>query len=177
MATTEKNNYFEKRKINCIKRMEAVIEELPYFCREFFIGIENNTSPLTRLNYAMDLRIFFDFLVKKVFINMTIEKFDLTDLEKVKSSDIEHYLSYLNSYTHDGKALSCNEKAKQRKLASIRALYKYFFNKEKIISNTAAKVRSPKIHDKEIIRLEIDEVVSMINTVESGNGLSGRQKA
>lgn len=177
MASERNNNYFENRKINCLKRMESVIEELPHFCREFFIGIENNTSPLTRLNYAMDLRIFFDFLIKKVFINKTLADFDLCDLEKVKSSDIEHYLSYLNSYTHDGKALSCNEKAKQRKLASIRALYKYFFNKEKIISNTAAKVKSPKIHDKEIIRLEINEVVSMINTVESGNGLSARQKA
>ena len=65
IAANDENNYFEKRKINCINRMDSVIEELPYFCREFFIGIENNTSPLTRLNYAMDLRIFFDFLVKK----------------------------------------------------------------------------------------------------------------
>ena len=177
MAINDGNNYFEKRKINCINRMDAVIEELPFFCREFFIGIENNTSPLTRLNYAMDLRIFFDFLIKKVFVKKTIENFNLKDLEQVKASDIEYYLSYLNSYTHDGKALSCNENAKQRKLASIRALYKYFFNKEKIISNTAAKVRSPKLHDKEIIRLEVNEVVSMIDTVESGNGLSSRQKA
>ena len=54
---------------------------------------------------------------------------------------------------------------------------KYYFNKDKIIANTAAKVQSPKIYDKEIIRLEINEVVSMINTVESGDGLTGRQKA
>ena len=56
-------------------------------------------------------------------------------------------------------------------------VYKYFFNKEKIVANTAAKVKSPKIHDKEIIRLEVNEVVDMINTVESGVGLSNRQKA
>ena len=30
------------------------------------IGIENSTSPLTRLNYAVDLRIFFDFVIKKI---------------------------------------------------------------------------------------------------------------
>ena len=38
----------------------------------------------------------------------------------------------------------------------------------------------PKLHDKEIIRLEvnenIDEVSSLINTVESGNGLSPKQQ-
>ena len=80
--------------------MDAVIEELPFFCREFFIGIENNTSPLTRLNYAMDLRIFFDFLIKKVFVKKTIENFNLKDLEQVKASDIEYYLSYLNLHQY-----------------------------------------------------------------------------
>lgn len=171
------NSYFENRKINCIERLDSILDELPLFCQEFFIGIENNTSPLTRLNYAVDLRIFFDFIVRKVLQGKTITKLTLTDLESITSTDIERFLSYLSNYVHDGKTLSCNERAKQRKLASIRALYKYFFNKEKIIANTAAKVQSPKLHDKEIIRLEINEVVDMINTVENGDGLSSRQKA
>ena len=177
MSTIDKNSYFENRKINCIERTNAILNELPDFCFEFFIGIENNTSALTRLNYANDLRIFFDFLVKKIFVNKNIKDLILADLEKISATDLERYLSYLNNYVHDGKTLSCNERAKQRKLASVRALFKYFFNKEKIVANTAAKVRTPKIHDKEIIRLEINEVVNMINTVESGNGLSVRQKA
>lgn len=178
MATNDKkSNYFEKRKINCLERLEIILDELPHFCGEFFIGIENSTSPLTRLNYAVDLRIFFDFVIKKIIKNKRIDEITLTDLESITASDLERYLSYLSNYAHDGKELSCNERAKQRKLASIRALYKYFFNKEKIIANTAAKVQGPKIHDKEIIRLEINEVVSMIDAVESGDGLSSRQKA
>lgn len=177
MATTTKNNYFEKRKLNCLERLEGILSELPHFCDEFFIGIENNTSALTRLNYAVDLRIFFDFVVKKVFTNKLITDLSLKDLEALTVTDLERFISYLSNYNHDGKILSCNEKAKQRKLASVRAIYKYFFNKEKIVANTAAKVKSPKIHDKEIIRLEVNEVVDMINTVESGVGLSNRQKA
>ena len=177
MASGDKNSYFEKRKINCIERTDGIIDELPTFCRDFFVGIENNTSALTRLNYAVDLRIFFDFVTKIVIKNKSIPNLTLPDLERISSTDIERYLSYLNSYTHNDKTLSCNDRAKQRKLASIRALYKYYFNKDKIIANTAAKVQSPKIYDKEIIRLEINEVVSMINTVESGDGLTGRQKA
>ncbi|MBQ3571705.1 MAG: tyrosine-type recombinase/integrase [Clostridia bacterium] len=177
MATVDKNSYFEKRKINSIERTEQIIDDLPSFCAEFFIGIENNTSPLTRLNYATDLRIFFDFIVKKVFKTKKVRDITLSDLEEITASDLEMYLSYLNNYKHFNKTLSCNERAKQRKLASVRALFKYFFNKEKIIANTAAKVMSPKVHDKEIIRLEINEVVDMINTVESGEGLTARQKA
>ncbi len=174
---TKKNGYFEKRKINSIERTEAILTELPDFCQEFFVGIENNTSPLTRLNYAVDLRIFFDYIVKKFIKNKKIKDLNLSDLEKITASDIERYLSYLSNYEHGGKHLSCNEKAKHRKLASVRAIYKYFFNKEKIIANTAAKVKSPKIYEKEIIRLEINEVFDMISTVESGEGLSKRQKA
>ncbi|MBR3863796.1 MAG: tyrosine-type recombinase/integrase [Clostridia bacterium] len=177
MASGDKNSYFEKRKINCIERAEGIIDELPSFCREFFIGIENNTSALTRLNYAVDLRIFFDFITKVIIKDKLISELRLSDLERISATDIERYLSYLNSYTHNDKTLSCNDRAKQRKLASIRAIYKYFFNKDKIVANTAAKVQSPKIYDKEIIRLEVNEVVSMINTVENGNGLSERQKA
>ncbi len=176
MAVSDKNSFYEKRKINCLQRTENILDGLPPFCGDFFVGIENNTSPLTRLNYANDLRIFFDFLSKKV-LKKTILDITLADLEKVTSIDIEKFLSYLSNYSHGGKTLSCNERAKQRKLSSVRALYKYFFDKNKLIANTAAKVKTPKIHDKEIIRLDVDEVAALISTVESADGLSKRQKA
>lgn len=176
MAVSDKNSFYEKRKINCLQRTENVLDGLPSFCGDFFVGIENNTSPLTRLNYANDLRIFFDFLSKKA-LKKTILDITLADLEKVTSIDIEKFLSYLSNYSHGGKTLSCNERAKQRKLSSVRALYKYFFDKNKLIANTAAKVKTPKIHDKEIIRLDVDEVAALISTVESADGLSKRQKA
>ena len=176
MAVSDKNSFYEKRKINCLQRTENVLDGLPSFCGDFFVGIENNTSPLTRLNYANDLRIFFDFLSKKV-LKKPILAINIADLEKVTSIDIEKFLSYLSNYSHGGKTLSCNERAKQRKLSSVRALYKYFFDKNKLIANTAAKVKTPKIHDKEIIRLDVDEVAALISTVESADGLSKRQKA
>lgn len=173
----EINNFYEKRKINCLARVDELLNEMPPFLGEFFVGIENNTSPLTRLNYAGDLRIFFDFLCKKVYKNKEIKDITLLDLEKLESMQIERYLSYLSHYEHGGKTLSCGDKAKQRKLSSLRALYKYFFNKDKLTANTAAKIKTPKIHDKEIIRLEVNEVSELIGTVESADGLSKRQKA
>lgn len=173
----QNDNFYEKRKINCLARVDEILNELPPFLGEFFVGIENNTSPLTRLNYASDLRIFFDFLCKKVYKNKKIEDITLQDLENLDSMQIERYLSYLSHYEHDGKTLSCGDKAKQRKLSSLRALYKYFFNKDKITANTAAKIKTPKIHDKEIIRLEVNEVSELISAVESADGLSKRQKA
>jgi len=173
-------SYFEDRNINAIKRIEQIEEDLPVFCCEYFLGIENTTSSLTRLNYAYDLRIFFDFLTKKIYKNKIISELTLLDIDKLDMTAIEMFISYLSSYTFKNKKEICNERAKARKLSTIRSFYKYFFNKGKLTANTAAKIPTPKLHEKEIVRLEandkINEIVDLLNEVEYGDGLSNRQK-
>lgn len=173
----EDKNFYQTRNQKNLEKIEYLKEELPAFAEDYFIGIENQTSTLTRLNYAYDLRIFFDYLVKKVFKGKSVQDLTLNDLELVQSYDIERFLSYLNRYTFNGKLESCNERAKARKLSSVRALFKYFFSKERIKVDNAAKVSLPKIHDKEIIRLEINEVADLLNCADSGIGMSAHQRA
>ena len=60
-----KDNYYTTRNIHDIDRIAELLDELPSFCEDYFIGIESRTSAQTSLKYAYDLRIFFDFLVKK----------------------------------------------------------------------------------------------------------------
>lgn len=62
-----KSNYFLERNKQNTKHIANYLEDMPDFCFEFFIGMENYTSTLTRMNYAMDLRIFFDYLSKFKF--------------------------------------------------------------------------------------------------------------
>ncbi|MBO4573461.1 MAG: tyrosine-type recombinase/integrase, partial [Clostridia bacterium] len=133
------------------------------------------TSPLTRLNYAMDLEIFFTFIQAKY--NVEVKKMQIEILNEITSTDIERFLSYVSSFDYNGKHHVCNEKAKARKLASIRSMYRYFFNKDKIVANVAAKVTAPKLHEKEIIRLENDEIKELLDTAETGKGLSPHQLA
>ena len=38
-------------------------------------------------------------------------------------------------------------------------------------------VQLPKLHEKEIIRLDIDEVALLLDAVEQGDGLTDKQKA
>ncbi len=45
-----------------------------------------------------------------------------------------------------------------------------------IDNNPAVKVSLPKIHDKNIIRLDVDEVAQLLDEVESGESLSKRQQ-
>ena len=173
------HSYYEEREINCIERLNEIIALLPYYVRDFFIGVEPRTSALTRLNYGYDLRIFFDFLSKKVFKGKEIAQISLEDLSKLYASDFEYFLSYLSYYNINGKEERCTETGKARKLSTLRAFYKHFFNKNMLPANTPSKVLMPKIHEKEIIRLESndkkDEVGDILHVVESGNGLSKRQ--
>ena len=122
-----KRSFYEEREISCINRLESIIDTLPYYVRDFFVGVELRTSALTRLNYAYDLRVFFDFLCKKLFKNKPLDGIELSDLAKLDSSDFEYYLSYLSSYTINGKHERCTETGKARKLSTLRAFYKYSF--------------------------------------------------
>ncbi len=169
------NDYYLERKEKTDERAEGLITELPYFCGEFFYGTANNTSALTRLNYAYDLRIFFDYISKVKQIK--VENMQITILDELAAYDLERFLNYLSHYTINGKVESCNERGKARKLSAIRAMYRYFFNKDRIKYNVASKVATPKIHEKEIIRLEGDEVKRLLEYAESDNAFEGRKNA
>ena len=169
-------NFYEKRNLCNLKKIEYLKEELPPIIDDYFLAIENQTSTLTRLNYAYDLRIFFDFLVKTTLKNKTVREITYSDLESISATTIERFLSYLNHYKFNGNFESCNERAKARKLSTIRAMFKYFFNSEKISVDNAAKVSMPKLHDKEIIRLEVNEVTDLLNCAESGSGMTDKQR-
>ncbi len=165
-------DYYVTRNIQDIDKIAELLEQLPSFCEDYFIGIESRTSCQTRLKYAYDLRIFFDYLCKRRFKSLTPAELSMEELKQVTHYDIEYFLSYLSHYRFNDKHLSCDERAKARKLSAVRALFKYFFNKGVLDRDDSAKVSTPKLHDKEIIRLDSDEVAKLINVAEKGNGLS-----
>lgn len=168
-------NYFVDRDNRNIKHISAYLEELPDFCYKYFLEMENYTSTLSRLNYAMDLKIFFDFLARFKF-SIDVKDLTLAHIEKVTADDISSFLSYLSFYTYKGKNYKNNERGKARKLSSIRSLFKYLFNKDKISSNVASKITMPKQHEKDILRLEVDEVSRLVNQAESPSGLTKQQQ-
>lgn len=166
------DNYYAERNIKDIDKIAELLDELPSFCADYFLGVETRTSCQTRLKYAYDLRIFFDFLCSRKYRNFDVLDLTLEHLEGITHNDIELFLSYLSHYRFKDKRLSCDERAKARKLSAVRALFKYFFNKGLIAVDNSAKVPTPKLHDKEIIRLDSEEVSELINITESGVGLS-----
>lgn len=170
------DNYYKQRNENCSARLRDIVDTLPDFAQEFFIGIQMRTTVLTRLNYAYDLKIFFRYLSEKKYRNLPVKEIALVDLDRLKAYDIELYLDYLSNYTIDGKTYSCEEKAKERKICSLRSFFKYYFKKDKLSSNVCAKVDLPKLHEKPIIRLDSEEVDAILTEAEHGDNLTARQK-
>ena len=164
-------NYYQERNFNNLERIDGLLKDLPFFVEDFLRGVETRTSTLTRLNYCYDLRIFFYFLSERKFRNKDVTDITLDDLGSVTDTDLEIFLSWLSHYKYNGKRLSCDERAKARKLSTVRSLYKYFFNKGLIDVNNSTKVATPKLHEKEIIRLEGDEVSSILDVAEYGSEL------
>lgn len=173
----EKAYYEEVNKKNEIK-LRKRLEKLPAFCKMFFIAIEPTTASRTRIAYAYDLGCFFEFLHDNnpVCSKMEIVNIPLSILEELTPMDIEEYLSYLRYYEKDGVEYTNDERGIKRKLASLRTFYRYFYKNELIKEDPAIKVDMPKIHEKTIIRLDVDEVALLLDEVESGESLTERQR-
>ena len=172
--------YYEQKDIENIQKLRTMLKELPPFCTEYFRGIEPRTSTRTRIAYAYDLSVFFDFLKKEnpVFSKMDRMDFRLEHLDQLTVTDLEEYMEYLKyRFNENNKEMINKERGIMRKISSLKSFYNYFFRVEKIKTNPAALVRLPKLHDKEIIRLDIDEVAMLLDEVEQGESLTDRQKA
>ena len=170
------SNYVFERNRKCMDLLSKNLNKMPDYCLDFFLAIENYTSPLTRLNYSQDLTIFFDYLSKNVF-HKPINEISFADLNTLKTKDLELYVSYLSYYEFNGKTYHNGEKSKARKIASLRSFFKYNFKRDNLTTDVASKIDTPKIHTKEITRLEVDEVCKLINEADSPYHLSKMQQA
>lgn len=172
-------NYHEQVIIDNELKLRELQGQLPRFCGEFFRGIEPTTSSRTRIAYGYDLVVFFNYIKKHMpsLTDIEITTFPISILDEVTSTDIEEYLEYLKYYvTEDGKEHTNGERGITRKLACLRTLYRYFYRKEKIQTNPASIVEMPKIHQKEIVKLDTDEVSILLDEVETGDRLTKSQQ-
>ena len=173
-------SYHDQKDIENIKHLRELIKGLPLFCSDFFRGIEPRTSSRTRIAYAYDLGVFFQFLQKEnpLFRSKNIKDIRLDDLDRITSTDIEEYMEFLKyRYNGQGQEVMNRERGIMRKISSLKSFYNYFYRSQKLISNPAALVQLPKLHDKEIIRLDVDEVALLLDEVEQGEKLTEKQRA
>ena len=93
---SDTKTYQEETYIDNTIRLRGVLNTMPDFARDYFRAIEPTTSPKTRISYAYDIRLFFQFLIEEnpVYKHNSIKDFQIQDLEAIQPVDIEEYLEY-----------------------------------------------------------------------------------
>ncbi len=149
-----------------------IMDRLPSFTRDFFVGRGDDYMPSTKLGYARDLETFFTFLVTtypKLFPYDNIAQIALSDLDKLKPTDISDFLFYIGQYESASSGVVSNSApGKKRKLSTIRAFYKYFCSVGLLQNNVPAVLSTPKIREKEILVLSASDQDEMLNEAFSG---------
>ena len=82
-----------------VQHLRELLTELPPYCRTYFRGIEPRTQSRTRIAYAYDLRVFFQYLMSE---NPEVRKkcseiknISLSVLESLTATDLEEYMEFL----------------------------------------------------------------------------------
>lgn len=177
----QKQTYHEHTDIENTLRLRQVLSTLPPFCRDYFRAIDATTTTKTRISYAYDIRIFFQFLKENnpSFRDRSLRDFTVDVLDQVKAVDIEEYQEYLKVYQNrnEDKLETNGERGLKRKISALRSFYAYYYKREMIKTNPAVLVDVPKIHQKSIIRLDADEVALLLDHIEHcGETLTGQKR-
>ena len=175
----KKTTYHEQKDVENILRLREVLTTLPPFCRDYFRAIDTTTTTKTRISYAYDIRIFFQFLLEEnpAFKDYKMTDFTVDVLDQIKALDLEEYQEYLKVYQAGDKTETNGERGLKRKISALRSFYAYFYKREMIETNPTVLIDVPKIHDKSIIRLDTDEVALLLDYIEHcGDQLTGQKR-
>ena len=173
--------YHDQVTIDNVRKLREVLQTLPPFARDYFRAIEPTTSARTRISYAYDIRIFFNFLLTEnpAFKGKTMSDITVDVLDQIQAVDIEEYQEYLKVYdsAEDNRLQTIGERGLKRKLSALRSFYTYYYKRERIKTNPTLLVDMPKLHEKEIIRLDVDETAELLDYIEhAGDQLTGQKK-
>lgn len=175
----KKVTYKEQNDIQNTLKLREVLSTLPDFCRDYFRAIDTTTTTKTRISYAYDIRIFFQFLLdtNPAFKDRTLRDFKVDVLDQIKAVDLEEYMEYLKVYQSKNKTETNGERGLKRKISALRSFYAYYYKRELIHTNPTVLIDVPKIHQKTIVRLDTDEVAMLLDYIEHcGESLSGQKR-
>ena len=178
---------------NIVLRDHLLIEKameyekrLPSFMKDYFVYLKSSVAVSTRAAYLEDIIFFCEYIVNESGLtdkddmkNLTVE-----DFKNIKSRDVNLFLGdYCPRYYKEREdhtfVYENNNRALARKKSSISTLFKFLYRNEQLPTNITdgfTPIKLPKPQPDAIKRLDIDEVMVMLDAVESGEGLTEKEK-
>ncbi|WFD12040.1 tyrosine-type recombinase/integrase [Tepidibacter hydrothermalis] len=167
---------------NCIN----VEKQLPKYMKDFFVYLKSAVVSSTRLAYLEDILFFCKYLVNESDLTTSTSCTDISidEFNNIKARDINLFLGdycsrYYKKTNKNTQVFENNNRSLARKKSSLSSLFKFLYRNEQINQNITDgfnPIKLPKPQPDAIKRLEIDEVAKMIDAVESGQGLTEKEK-
>ena len=178
---------------NIVLRDHLLIEKameyekrLPSFMKDYFVYLKSSVAVSTRAAYLEDIIFFCEYIVNESGLtdkddmkNLTVE-----DFKNIKSRDVNLFLGdYCPRYYKEREdhtfVYENNNRALARKKSSISTLFKFLYRNEQLPTNITDgfnPIKLPKTQPDAMKTLDIDEVMVMLDAVESGEGLTEKEK-
>jgi integrase/recombinase XerC len=131
------------------------------------IEIERNLSPHTKRSYVNDVKQFEQFLLRN---GISVRKGGNDNRIDVDQMTIRAFLAFL--YRKNIKKVTIS-----RKIASLRAFFKYLLREGRVKNNPAELIQAPKIDKYLPTFLSVDEVFSLVDTTFKPDSFGLRDKA
>lgn len=166
------SGYYKEKNKKQIAKLRILENELPPYAASYLNDKELSSQINTVVAYAYDLKTFFQFLVemnpllnKKIIKDIPIEF-----LENLSFEDINEYQRYLR-YSYNTKTKHNNDdRGIARRMAALRGFFSFLLIHNYIKSDpTVGAAKRSKMPNKDIIRLNNEEVYSLIDTVSKTN--------
>lgn len=151
-------------------RVNKILQNMPSYVKTYIRATHNRTAPRTRYEYLKDIQKFLDYIKEQ-----TGHFPELSDLAALNKESFEEYLEYLEHYDDNGTERTNSRASLKRKLSSLRKLFGYLFENGMLPSDEIRKVELPKLHRKEIIRLEQNEAADLLSAAEHGKNLTEKE--
>ncbi len=154
------NQYRTETDIRNNIKLERVIKNLPDHSLDYFVSLQNRSlATTTQLGYAYEISLFYDYLLTlKKYKGYDKTTFPLELLDDVEKRDIERYIAKKTEVKSD--------EGKSRVLATLRSYFGYFNKNGDIKGNPAAIVDTPKLHKKNIVTMDADDIQRLLQAVE-----------
>lgn len=153
-------------------------DQLPDFVTEYLIEYYTGESVNTQIGYAIDIRVFFNYLKLEVLKNVKdIKDITVKDINNLKVTDLIRFKSYLREYeqeTHTvtGKIIKRTYRNSaygiNRKMSAVRGMFIYLYKTEQIKENITDKVDFAKLHQKIKKRLTSQETCDLLDVIYNG---------
>lgn len=169
--------------VNYAEKYVDVVKHLPNYCIEYFSGLHNRLSLKSAHGYAMDLRVFFHYLVTEhsaLLSSTDIKDVPIDILNQLQPIDIKNYMSFLRHYEIGNKIYNNGPSGINRKLSSLKKFFRYLNQSGKIqndpciyLSGPASLPNTSRADYKHLKR----DTKALMDEIRQGTNKSNRQRS